>query len=668
MATADNLIDQDLRIRLVPEEHLLEGRVVMTPADESTGLPDEFRLADRAEINSVMADGRQIAFTFTNGLLHISPEHGVVNLAISYRVRFDDPVPRTSVGIEDPSFGITATIMPQGSFLSAASGWHPLPLGRQSRFRVTVVGPLGLYAVTAGRLLNLESSQSRSTTTWQTVFPQSSLALAAGYYQVRQDLLGEIQLLVFTSEENASLATGYLESCREYLRLYQKLFGPYPYAKFAVVENFYPSGYGLPGWTLLGSSVIRLPFIRTTSLPHEIAHAWWGNAIGVDYQTGNWCEGLATYVADYYLKELDQPAEALEYRRRILRDYASLVEAGDDLPLTAFRSRTTKRNQAVGYGKAAMVFHLLRKLIGDEAFWAGLQSAARDGLGRSYAWKDLQEHFEAVSNLDLATFFHQWTEWPGAPRLQLAGVEIVPDPAGWQVSGRVIQAEPFYSLNVPLRLVTATRVQEQTLSLTGRQVQFVFTTSERPSALTVDPESDVFRRLYPEELPATVNSLRGSRVPLVVVARGAEESLDAARDLLLGLQWHEAQVMSELDYLAQRPVGRDLLVLGWPASSELRPSLPAGFAAAAHQFTVRDKLYSAPDDVLFMVTAGQEEGRVIGYFLSGSIAAARDTAHRIPHYGRYSYLVFSDGRNQVKATWDTLQSPLKVHFGKDIVP
>ena len=117
--------------------------------------------------------------------------------------------------------------------------------------------------------------------------------------------------------------SGYLQSSREYLELYQELFGPYPYEKFAIVENFYPTGYGFPGWTLLGSSVIRLPFIRTTSLPHEIAHTWWGNAVEIDYSSGNWGEGLATYVADYYLKELHAPAEALEYRRRQLGGMAA---------------------------------------------------------------------------------------------------------------------------------------------------------------------------------------------------------------------------------------------------------------------------------------------------------------------------------------------------------
>jgi aminopeptidase N len=667
-AGAEGLINQELFSRIVPEEHLLEGKAVLTLVDQRAEWPAEFRLAAQADIDAVTVDDKPVPFTFTNGRLQLSMKSGSDTLTIVYRIRFDDPVAQDHVGIEDPSLGVTATIMPQGTFLSAASGWHPLPVDANSRFRITITGPTGLHGVTSGRLIGLETSAAGSETIWQTQRPQSALALAAGYYQVERDILGETQLLAFFSAGNASLASGYLQSSREYLQLYQELFGPYPYDKFAVVENFYPTGYGFPGWTLLGSSVIRLPFIRTTSLPHEIAHTWWGNAVEIDYSSGNWGEGLATYVADYYLKEMQEADDALEYRRKILRDYAALIDAGDDLPLSAFRSRTSKRDQAVGYGKAAMVFHMLRILIDDEAFWSGLQAAARDGIGKRYAWSDLQRHFEATSGMDLETFFHQWIKRTGAPQLSLTEVNVMPVDDGWQLSGTILQDEPNYDLAVPLQVKTATRSYNQSIGLTEDQNCFLFTTAERPVSLSVDPNSSLFRKLFPEEVPATVNDLRASRQPLVVVARGSETLLDASRDLLRGLQWQQAPVMNEDDFLAQGPADRDLLVLGWPKSQKLRLNLPDDFTVTGQQVVIDGKLYSEADDVLFFVLPGHEANRVTGYFLPGSLAAARDTARRISHYGRYSALAFHKGRNQVKTSWDPADSPLKRIFTKDTVP
>lgn len=661
-------VEQELLVRISPAEHSLTGRATLTARDGQAGLPTDYALAPAAVIDAVTVEGRPVPFHFEQGRLQIGLGDEAAALSIAYRIRFEDPVPQEIVGIEDPSYGVTATITPQGTFLAAASGWHPRPVGNNSRFRVTIAGPPGLTGVTAGRLIGHTSTAAGTQTRWQTILPQPALALAAGNYQLHRQDLGETQVLAFLSAGNASLAAGYLQSSRQYLQLYQDLFGPYPYAKFAVVENFYPTGYGLPGWTLLGNRVIRLPFIRTTSLPHEIAHAWWGNAVEVDYASGNWAEGLATYVADYYLKELASPVEAREYRRKLLRDFATLAGDGDDPPLQAFRSRRSKRDQAIGYGKAAMVFHMLRQRIGDEAFWAGLQEAARQGLGQRYGWSDLLRHFEAASDRQLAEFFHQWTARSGAPQLQLTDVALKADDSGWLVAGRLQQQEPHFELRVPVRLETAGRSLEQTVHLNGRQTGFEFAVAERPLSLTADPDNHLFRMLAPEELPATISHLRASSNPLVIVAAGSESLLDASSDLLRGLQWQQAPVMSESDYLARRPPGQDLLVLGWPRSPELRPELPAGFEVSEQEFRVGGNRYMPPDDVLFMVVDNLTEDRVAGYFLPGTLAAARDTARRIPHYGRYSYLVFSDGRNQVKATWEPASSPLKLFFGKEIDP
>lgn len=662
------LVEQDLFVQLLPQEHRLLGHAVLTAPYDPAGLPGKIQLASTAEIESLTVDGSPVPYTFANGMVQVDTGNRSGALEITYRARFDDPVPQDTAGIEDPSYGIAATIMPQGSFLSASSGWHPVPVGRLSRFRVTILAPPAMIGVTTGRLVTIDTDDRESRTVWQTRLPQASLALAAGEFQVGRDDLDGIQLLTFMGGENAGLAEQYLASCRKYLQLYKKLFGAYPYAKFAVVENFFPTGYGLPGWTLLGSNVIRLPFIRSTSLPHEIAHAWWGNAVEVDYQSGNWCEGLATYVADYYLKELYQPAEALEYRRKILRDYASLIKVGNDLPLRDFRSRTTKLDQAVGYGKAAMVFHMLRQLIGDQAFWNGLKEIARQGRGKRYAWSDLQHHFEQVSARKLGFFFQQWIDRSGAPQLELSNVKMDPVNGGWQVAGRLRQDEPVFDLTIPLRLTTDDRVYRQQVLLHGAQTGFAFKVADRPTGLAADPDYNLFRRLFPQEIPATVNHLRASRMPLVVVAHGAESLIDASRDLLRGLQWKDAPVMSEADYIAQQPSGRDVLFLGWPQNASLRQGLPANVKVADHQFTLAGHLYADSDDVLFMVLDSPEKKQVRAFFLPGSLAAAQDTARRIPHYGGYSVLVFRAGQNLVKSTWEADESPLKLRFNQDTSP
>ena len=57
------------------------------------------------------------------------------------------------------------------------------------------------------------------------------------------------------------------------------LLGPYPFDTFAVVENFFASGLGMPSFTLLGSGVIKRHYVQPYALGHEIVHSWIGNAV-----------------------------------------------------------------------------------------------------------------------------------------------------------------------------------------------------------------------------------------------------------------------------------------------------------------------------------------------------------------------------------------------------
>jgi aminopeptidase N len=163
---------------------------------------------------------------------------------------------------------------------------------------------------------------------WSESQPQDDIYLIAArfhaYHKRSDDVQAEAQ--VYLREPDAALAERYLDATLEYLAFYSDLIGPYPFAKFALVENFWESGYGMPSFTLLGPRVIRLPFILQTSYPHEILHNWWGNGVYVDYESGNWSEGLTNYLADYWLME--RAGRGVEGRRDMLKSFADYVRRG----------------------------------------------------------------------------------------------------------------------------------------------------------------------------------------------------------------------------------------------------------------------------------------------------------------------------------------------------
>ena len=670
-AAAAGVIDYDLDLRLLPDQQRIEGRALLTSVQEPIMPP--LHLAGDAAVTSVAVDGRPVTFTFQGGQLHWQQTtNGAAHrIEVAYQAVFNDSVPQDTVGIEDPSFGVRATILPQGAFLAAGVAWFPQVAGHSGRHRLLVTTPPGMLAVTAGRLVSQRNEAGGSICAWDNTFPLDGLALAAGYYQMSSENLGDIQLLTFLSPDNANLATSYQSAMRRHLEFYRDMLGPYPFAKFAVVENFLPTGYGLPSWTLLGSSVVRLPFLLDTSLPHEIVHSWWGNAVEIDFAGGNWGEGLATYLADYLLKERDQPQEALEYRRKIQRDYAALVTAQNDFPLRAFGGRRAKYQQAIGYGKGALVFHMLRRQIGDAAFRSGLRYMAAEGTGRSLSWSDLEGIFSRVSGQELRWFFRQWIEQTGAPELVLDKITVSRRGKGWEVSGVVVQTEPAYRLDLVLRLTDAAGgVLEQTLPLKGQRTSFTIATAAAPTLLAGDPDSHLFRRLAATELPATINDLLAPQRPLLLVANGQDELLPAARDLLKGLHWEHAEIVKEADFHLPAATRRDLLLLGWPVRTELRPQLPAGLTIAGTR-TPNWQVADAPgaSDSLFAVLTGRHHSDGLqALFLAGTPDAARRVAAKISHYGRYSLLLFANGRNTFKSTWEVQASPLRVVFTEDSLP
>jgi len=664
----NEIVRHDLSVVLFPEEGMLRAVDALTLPSRDGSLP-KFSLSRNVRVTSVTLDGKEVSFARGKDSLTMvvdgRQDGKPAVVRVSYEGTFRDKPPEDPVNTEDPSFGVSGTISPSGVFLGDGSRWYPDVPGGTALFRVRVEAPEGFEAVTAGKRLRRESTGGRTVSEWEVSHPMDGLSLSAGRYVVRDRMLDNVMISTYFFPGNDSLSGKYLDAVERYLLLYGTLLGPYPFEKFAVVENFFPTGYGFPSWTLLGSTVVALPFILDTSLGHEVAHSWWGNGVFVDPRGGNWSEGLTTYVADYLYKERSSPAEGREYRLKILRDYATLVSPGTDFPVDRFSGRTSPATQAVGYGKTAMIFHMARGEAGDEAFWEGLRTVARERLFRPASWDDIAGGIGTAAGRDMVPFFRAWTGKAGAPVLSLSDVRAKRDGAGWKVTGRVEQREPYYALKVPLRLETAGKPVETRVAIARGDVPFTIVSGDAPLALLLDPDVALFRMLDPSEIPPTVNGIRGAADLAVVVANGIpRETAEAARILLAAMGRERLPLMREGEAPPESLAGRDVLYLGVPEGAGYLPGpLPAGLSLSPGKFTLNGTPYSAPGDALFAVVPHPSSpGRVAAVFLPLSPGAAGAAGRKIPHYGKYSYLAFSEGNNREKGTWAPVASPAVHRF------
>ena len=660
---APNTIHHDLQVSLSLHEKKIYGldRISLNPNQASSLL---FNLSKKVHVTRVEVNGRSVAFTSEEGQLHVplalETRSGQVSVSIAYEGVFDDPVPESPLNTDNPGYGVTGVISEKGSFLQAGSGWYPeLPLG-QATYRIRVDAPEGVLAVTLGKCLGHATNNGRTLSTYESKHPVEGLPLSAARYVVQEKAEGHVKAATYFFPGTAHLAEAYLDATIRYITLYEKLFGPYPFDRFAVVENFFPTGYGFPSYTLLGSRVIRLPFIIDTSLGHEIAHCWWGNGVYVDYEHGNWSEALTTYVADYLYKERASPEEARDYRLHVLRKFSTLVTPEKDFPLREFQSRHDPASQAIGYGKGAMVFHMLRQELGDDVFWGALRDIFRERLFQKTSWKDFQEVFEKNCQCSLQRFFQQWLHEKGAPLLSLQRVHSSRSDNVWQVSGFLVQSRSLYALQLNLGLESGKQRVTQKIRVSNKETPFQIISDDPPERLIVDPDFDSFRRLYPQEIPPSINAIKASPSVLIVIAKqlgpGAHE---AARTLALSLGLPRFQIVPE-DQLSEKSVlENDIVILGVPEKEGLLSGLRPQISVGKSGFALEGKTFSDPSTVFFGVFAHpRREGGVMALFLPLSTAYAGQVARKVTHYGKYSYLIFSQGFNQVKGIWPISESPL----------
>ncbi len=649
------VIDYDLKISLHPAEQQLVATAQIDFNDQ-IDTPLKLPLSSRCEILAVRQGDKPVPYSFSSGILQLEA-NGTEQLSISYQAVFNDQASNSPAHNEDPSYGVSASISEAGTYLSSGVNWYPHVQAKLINYRISISTPLGTEAITSGRRLLHHTENGRNSSVWLVDYPVRGLTLSAGTYQGFDDLVGPVPIYAYFTADTAPLATTYLQEARSYLQLYTELFGPYPFHKFAIVENFFPTGYGFASWTLLGSSVIKLPFIVKTSLGHEIAHSWWGTSVQVDYDQGNWAEGLTTYVADYLYKERSSAAEARAYRLKVLRNYASLVTAENVFPVAHFSSRHDKASQSIGYSKTALLFHMLRQRIGDQAFWAGLRKIATERRHTQVGWDDFEQVFSTLSGQDLQSFFTQWLTNTEGPQLALQDVELIETEKGWRVSGKLTQ-QPVYRLAVELQLTTQTEKLRKTLKLDATTQAFSFETSSRPLELQADPDVDLFRILTAGEIPATVNSIRGSNKLLVLRADNYSPDAETIKTLLDAMRKAGLPIRRLSEVSQAELASHDLLIFGLP--DQLRPAQLK--PATGGQFTLEQQSVNLSDHSAFVVeTNPLNTTKSAAWFVSKDQQAAV-VARKIPHYGKYSTLLFIGVKNSVKETRTPEESPLKIKF------
>ncbi|SCA57567.1 Peptidase M1, membrane alanine aminopeptidase (fragment) [Candidatus Terasakiella magnetica] len=522
------------------------------------------------------------------------------------------------------------------------SGWHP-ETDELVTFNVQVLAPL--VTILPGAI----EQESQTEDTYQARFimdrPTEGIPLFAGPYKISQLTYKETRLRTYFYEGMEKLAQGYLERTAKYLNRFEQQIGLYPFAEFNIIAAPIPAGYGFAGLTYMGARVLHLPFIKETSLGHEILHNYWGNGVFPDYEKGNWAEGLTTYMADYMTAEMVSKEKAKDMRLSWLRDYNALPSELDT-PVTDFVSKHSKASQVIGYHKVAFIFHMLRNILGDQTFFDALRALWKDKAFQTASWQDLEDYFSKAAKRDLSFYFKQWVYQAGAPEFKNISARAQRQKGmGWDVTARVMQAKPFYETYLPVAVGTGDAVLDKMLYVRGRLTPAKLNMEQRPFAISLDPDFEVFRKLGANEAPPILRDVMLAKNVQLIVASD-DKNLDPIATQL-ARRLNEGQIK-----VASTPNQDAFILIGTHEE-------------VAHKLSAM-RLPPAPLSVKEGVTAlvwADKTNPTTPYM----VVSVKDTAslqallRPLPHYGKRSQLML-DGRKAVfKSNGQTRPISVPVH-------
>jgi aminopeptidase N len=218
-------------------------------------------------------------------------------------------------------------------------------------------------------------------------------------------------------------------------------------------------------------------------MAHEIAHQWFGDAASEKTFSHLWLsEGFATYMTNVYL-EHKYGIDTLKNRLRTDRETVLKFEKSRKTPVadTSVHTNYMVLLNANSYQKGGWVLHMLRRKLGEDAYWKGIRAYYAKYNGGNANTDDLRAEMEKASGKNLEQFFKQWIFTSGAPHLTI----------NWRYDATKKSAEITVTqkqsvvFDFPLEVSVGGKVH--TLSVKNKVTSLVIPLKGKPSSIVVDP-------------------------------------------------------------------------------------------------------------------------------------------------------------------------------------
>jgi len=498
---------------LHPSTHVLvaKAQIDFLPKSDLTTLSFELHSALRVEKVTDAAgqdvrfrqDGLNLQVDFLNPLPLGKPSFLSVNYGGTLASADGSPVENLKL----------AYVGTEGSYLLYTGRWFPVSGYGVNRFAATlhITVPSDEMVIASGKALAPVRQAGKVTYTFEFDQPSFPGTVLAGRYVVQPATAVGADIALYLKPGHENFAASYGETAAKIMAFYSDKFGGLPSGHLALVEigDGTVGGYTAPGVVALASRAFSTP-VNYRLLAHEISHEWWRCLISPASPDDAFLdEGLATYSAAMYVQQAAGDAAFEDIMREAEigalthEDVAPIAQAGR---LHEF----TPEYQSIVFQKGAMVFHMLRWVVGDETFLKTLQA-----IVQQYAWKSLstdefQKLVEGVSKQELTYFFAQWVSSTGVPQFKRTWA-VYKTAKGYQVVGKVQQDLDIFRMPVEVRVYAeGVKPINERVEMVGTTADFTVNTRTKPLRVVVDPASRILK--YDDRLKFLVEMARGDQL------------------------------------------------------------------------------------------------------------------------------------------------------------
>ncbi|MCK4358921.1 MAG: T9SS type A sorting domain-containing protein [Candidatus Cloacimonetes bacterium] len=512
-------LSYEIDLQLFPSTHYISGNVLTKIMAKEDNLTEVSYELEQLNVDSVFVNGTSAPFSYDDEIITITLDHTYnIGDTLSTQVFYQ--------GYPTLSSDVYHTGIHWGSYIftysdpNGARFWWPCydhPWDKATT-KMNITVPDDLITASNGILVDeIDNGDGTKTFYWDNTDPIATylVSICAGSYATFEQDYEDIPIINYVYPGHLNFAQNDFACIPTALGIYENLYGEYPFQKYGMAECGIFGGWGgmeHQTMTSIGSGLINGQGTYEWIFVHELAHQWFGDCLTPLTWKDVWLsEGFAVYSEALYVEGTEGFQAMCDYVETSFHQYYLNWAGGSayttyDPPYNMYFTPAT-------YEKPASVLHMIRLMVGDDAFFNILQTYFDYYKNGNVITTDFLEVCESVSGMDLQEFFNDWIFGSGVPSFEFYYLKNTPGISYIDLviaSRSISNTDTDFEMQIPFGVQTSLG-EDSVLVDVGPEFSYVTLSSIYGEILDVqfDPHNWILNRGCTEILPVLNSALPG---------------------------------------------------------------------------------------------------------------------------------------------------------------